>query len=229
MGVKQESKKMTQKLYKETFDKISDDKRARILEAATTEFADKGFSAANINVIAKNAGISIGSMYNYFASKEDLFLTVFDDGYKILESALIEVSNVEGDIFDKFEALIRTAQTTSKKYQKLTQIYLDSTSEGLTHLSRRLSRQFESITAQYYHEMLNKAKAEGYIAGDLDEKVTSFCLDNLIVLLQFSYASEYFNERMKIFAGDDALENDEKIINGIMRFIRGALSYTPDK
>jgi len=220
---------MTQKLYKETFDKISDDKRARILEAATTEFADKGFSAANINVIAKNAGISIGSMYNYFASKEDLFLTVFDDGYKILESALIEVSNVEGDIFDKFEALIRTAQTTSKKYQKLTQIYLDSTSEGLTHLSRRLSRQFESITAQYYHEMLNKAKAEGYIAGDLDEKVTSFCLDNLIVLLQFSYASEYFNERMKIFAGDDALENDEKIINGIMRFIRGALSYTPDK
>lgn len=220
---------MTQKLYKETFDKISDDKRARILEAATTEFADKGFSAANINVIAKNASISIGSMYNYFASKEDLFLTVFDDGYKILESALIEVSNVKGDIFDKFEALIRTAQTISKENKKLTQIYLDSTSEGLTHLSRRLSRQFESITAQYYHEMLNQAKAEGYIADDLDEKVTSFCLDNLIVLLQFSYASEYFNERMKIFAGDDALENDEKIISGIMRFIRGALSYQPDK
>ncbi len=220
---------MTQKLYKETFDKISDDKRSRILEAATTEFADKGFSAANINIIAKNAGISIGSMYNYFASKEDLFLTVFDEGYKLLETALIEVSNVEGDIFAKLEALIRTAQKTSRKYQKLTQIYLDSTSEGLTHLSRRLSRQFETITAHYYHEILNQAKAEGYISGDLDEKVTSFCIDNLIVLLQFSYASEYFTERMKIFAGEDILENDDKIVKGIMRFIRGALSYTPDK
>ncbi len=220
---------MTQKLYKETFDKISDDKRARILEAATVEFAEKGFTAANINVIAKNAGISIGSMYNYFASKEDLFLTVFDEGYQLLEGVIIEVSNVEGDIFDKFEALIRTAQVISRKYQKLTQIYLDSTSEGLTHLSRRLSRKFESITAQYYHNMLKSAKEEGIIANDIDERVVSFCLDNMIVLLQFSYASEYFNERMKIFAGEDALEDDEKVVQGIMRFIRGGLSELEKK
>ncbi len=215
---------MTQKLYKDTFEKISDDKRERILDAATIEFAEKGFTAANINIIAKNAGISIGSMYNYFASKEDLFLTVFDHGYRLLEEALIEVSQVEGDIFDKFEALIRTAQVTSRKYRKLTQIYLDSTSEGLTHLSRRLSRKFESITAQYYHDMLAKARNEGIIGNDIDEKVVSFCLDNLIVLLQFSYASEYFNERMKIFAGEDAIDDDEKVVQGIMRFIRGGLS-----
>lgn len=215
---------MTQKLYKDTFEKISDDKRERILDAATIEFAEKGFTAANINIIAKNAGISIGSMYNYFASKEDLFLTVFDHGYRLLEEALIEVSQVEGDIFDKFEALIRTAQVTSRKYRKLTQIYLDSTSEGLTHLSRRLSRKFESITAQYYHDMLVNARNEGIIGNDIDEKVVSFCLDNLIVLLQFSYASEYFNERMKIFAGEDAIDDDEKVVQGIMRFIRGGLS-----
>lgn len=218
---------MTQKLYKETFDKISEDKRTRILEAATTEFAEKGFSAANINIIAKNAGISIGSMYNYFASKDDLFLVVFDEGYKLLENAIAEVSNTEGDIFVKFEALIKTAQDISRKYNQLTQIYLDSTSEGLTHLSRRLSRQFESITAQYYHQMIRQAKEEGYIAEDLDEKITSFCLDNLIVLLQFSYASEYYQERMKIFAGEESIDNDDKIREGIMRFIRGALSYRP--
>ncbi len=45
-----------------------------------------GFSAANINVMAKNAGISIGSMYNYFESKENLFLAVVDYGYKVLNS-----------------------------------------------------------------------------------------------------------------------------------------------
>jgi len=30
---------------------------------------------------------------------------------------------------------------------------------------------------------------------------------------------------MKIFAGTDAIENDEKIIQGMMRFIKGALLY----
>ena len=215
---------MTQKLYKETFEKISDDKRRRIMEAATKEFAEKGFTAANINTIAKNAGISIGSMYNYFASKEDLFLTLFEMGYKILEDALVDVSTMEGNIFDKFEQLIRVAQQTSKEYREMTQIYLDFTSEGLTHLSHRLSRRFESITAQYYHEMLRQAKAENLIDNELDEEVMSFCLDNLVVLLQFSYSSQYYRERMKIFAGESALDDDERVIQGIMRFIRGALT-----
>ncbi|PKL35098.1 MAG: AcrR family transcriptional regulator [Spirochaetae bacterium HGW-Spirochaetae-1] len=215
---------MNEKRHKETFDKISDEKRGRILQAATKEFAEKGFSAANINVIAKNAGISIGSMYNYFASKEDLFLTVFDQGYKLLEKALVEVSVMEGDIFDKFESLIRVAQKSSRQYRELTQIYLDITSEGLTYLQQRLSRDFESITAKYYRDMINKAKNDGLVDQSIDEFVFSFCLDNLIVLLQFSYASEYFKERMKIFAGEDSLENDEKMIKGIMHFIRGALA-----
>jgi len=215
---------MNEKRHKETFEKISDEKRGRILQAATKEFAEKGFSAANINVIAKNAGISIGSMYNYFASKEDLFLTVFDQGYKLLEKALVEVSVLEGDIFDKFESLIRVAQKSSRQYRELTQIYLDITSEGLTYLQQRLSRNFESITAKYYRDMINKAKNDGLVDPSIDEFVFSFCLDNLIVLLQFSYASEYFKERMKIFAGEDSIENDEKMVKGIMHFIRGALA-----
>ena len=65
------------------------------------------------------------------------------------------------------------------------------------------------------------------MAQDLDERITSFCIDNLLVMLQFSCTSDYYKERLKIFAGDDALEDDEKIINGIMRFIRGALGPRP--
>ena len=68
------------------------------------------------------------------------------------------------------------------------------------------------------------AKKQGVMAEDIDEYVASFCLDNLILLLQFSYSSEYYRERMKVFAGEDALENDEKMVQGMMRFIRGALS-----
>jgi hypothetical protein len=71
---------------------------------------------------------------------------------------------------------------------------------------------------------MNEAKKQGLIASDIDEYVASFCLDNLILFLQFSYSSGYYKERMKIFAGDDALKNDEKIVRGMMRFMRGALS-----
>lgn len=60
------------------FETTSPARRQRIFEAAIHEFATKGFNAANINIIARAAGVSIGSMYSYFASKEDLFLQVME-------------------------------------------------------------------------------------------------------------------------------------------------------
>ncbi|HOM88904.1 MAG TPA: TetR/AcrR family transcriptional regulator, partial [Spirochaetota bacterium] len=57
---------VAKKAHKETFERISPEKRDRIITIATKEFAKNGFKGANINIIAKKAGISIGSMYNYF-------------------------------------------------------------------------------------------------------------------------------------------------------------------
>ena len=58
--------------HKATFDNISQEKRMRIINAATTEFALKGFDNANINNIAKKAGVSVGSLYKYFTNKQDV-------------------------------------------------------------------------------------------------------------------------------------------------------------
>ena len=65
-----------QKHHKATFDNIAPEKRERIINAATMEFALKGFENANINNIAKKADVSIGSLYKYFENKQDMFLTI---------------------------------------------------------------------------------------------------------------------------------------------------------
>lgn len=102
------------------------------------------------------------------------------------------------------------------------------TSQGLSHLSVQLSRKMETISAQFYRSLLIASKQSGIVDPELDEYIASFCLDNLILLLQFSYTTEYFRERMKIFAGEDAAGNDEKMIQGIMRFVKNALSRRSD-
>jgi AcrR family transcriptional regulator len=45
-----------------------------ILEAACAEFARRGFERGNVNTIAEAVGVGKGTLYNYFDSKEDLFL-----------------------------------------------------------------------------------------------------------------------------------------------------------
>lgn len=47
--------------------------RRAILSAAAQEFADAGYERAALAKIAADAGTSIGNLYKYFASKDDLF------------------------------------------------------------------------------------------------------------------------------------------------------------
>ncbi len=211
------------KYHKDTFDKISDKKREKIIKISTVEFAEKGFNGANVNVIANKSGISIGSMYNYFSSKEHLFLTVVDEGYKLLEEAFAGADLANGDIFQKLETIIRVAQKHSRSHPQFVQLYQDITTESLAHLSARLSRKIENISAVFYRHYLKEAKVQGLVDPTIDDHVASFCIDNIIVLMQFSYTSEYYKERLLTFIGEDALEDDERVIRGMMDFIRRAI------
>ena len=44
-----------------------------IQRAAMQEFLDKGFQGASLRQIVKNAGVTTGAFYGYYASKEELF------------------------------------------------------------------------------------------------------------------------------------------------------------
>ena len=52
-------------------------KHDAILAAAEKVFNGSGYAATTMEMVAVEAGISKGSLYNYFQSKEDLFKQVF--------------------------------------------------------------------------------------------------------------------------------------------------------
>jgi len=53
--------------------------RHQILNASKDLFAEIGFEAANTNLIAARAGVSIGTVYAHFKDKWEIFLTILDD------------------------------------------------------------------------------------------------------------------------------------------------------
>jgi AcrR family transcriptional regulator len=63
---------------------LVDRRRHQIADAAVQLFIDKGFHKTTTRRIARAAGISIGSLYEYFASKEDIL-------YMVCESIHAEV------------------------------------------------------------------------------------------------------------------------------------------
>ena len=80
---------------------MPEDKRRVILDAALHVFAKRGYAAARISDIAAEAGVGKGTVYLYFASKEDLLMGVFeacvDDMLSMIdELAISGVSPAEG-------------------------------------------------------------------------------------------------------------------------------------
>lgn len=211
------------KHFNESFERISEEKRNRILSIAISEFANRGFTSANTNTIAQKAGISVGSLYKYFETKEDFFLTVVDYGITQLEKTLETVLSMDLDFFGKVEKIVRIIQSHSRMNQDIIRLYNEMTTESNYELITRLSGELESLSAKCYIEMISSAKKEGTIASDVDSNLSAFLLDNLFMTLQFSYATVYYKERMKIYLGDDVFEDDEAVVNSVMKFIRRAL------
>jgi AcrR family transcriptional regulator len=60
-------------------DADSDATRARILAAARTAFADLGYAATTYRLLARRTGLAPSALYNYFASKADLYQAVHAD------------------------------------------------------------------------------------------------------------------------------------------------------
>ncbi|MGV2951886.1 TetR/AcrR family transcriptional regulator [Glutamicibacter sp. AGC46] len=70
--------------------------RAAVETAAVRVFAHRGFAATNMRQIAVEAGISTGSIYRHYASKEGLFDELIDQASRGLEAVAVQLST-EGD------------------------------------------------------------------------------------------------------------------------------------
>src|SRR3712207_1783074 len=66
--------------------------RRRLLEAAISVVAERGFHAASVDAIAPEAGYSVGAIYSNFGGKDDLFMAVFDEHAAWFESVLSDPS-----------------------------------------------------------------------------------------------------------------------------------------
>ncbi|MFV0352410.1 MAG: TetR/AcrR family transcriptional regulator [Oscillospiraceae bacterium] len=62
----------------QTFLNLPTEKRDRILQAAIKEFGQRGVNEANLSNIVKDAEIARGSLYQYFPTKDDLYVYVFE-------------------------------------------------------------------------------------------------------------------------------------------------------
>ncbi|NOY76570.1 MAG: TetR/AcrR family transcriptional regulator, partial [Calditrichaeota bacterium] len=87
---------------------MSEHTKERILQAAARIFGKFGYTKTNIEDIAREAGIGKATIYHYFKSKEDVFLTIVRNEAHSLEIRIDEALKKAGSPQEKLKTFFHT-------------------------------------------------------------------------------------------------------------------------
>jgi AcrR family transcriptional regulator len=86
-----------------TEDALSKGERTRqaILDAAYGLFVDQGYAASSMRQIAQQAGVALGSIYNHFASKDEVFRAIISERHPFYQIVPV-LNSAQGETVEEF-------------------------------------------------------------------------------------------------------------------------------
>ena len=175
---------------------------ASLLEAASAEFAEKGYEATTMTAIAARAGASIGSLYQFFPTKEQVAVTLIEQYVIELEAAFgrlreeapsLDVSLLAGRLTTLFVAF----RTTHPAFVGLVDA-LDVVLPGATGVRERLRKGIASVLAVLAPRLsVEEALFRAVIVQHLMKAAVTLSHDESVVdhhaaMLEFQHVVEHY-------------------------------------
>jgi AcrR family transcriptional regulator len=90
---------------------VSDERKSQIINAAEDVFTKKGFDEARMDDIAEETGLSKGTLYLYFKSKDDLIIAILD---RMFQREFKQLENLNQDEIPATEAIEKLTDLLTK-------------------------------------------------------------------------------------------------------------------
>jgi len=212
---------------KPAFQHLPDEKRERVLRTASQLFASRGFNQTDMDEIAKRSGVAKGSLYNYFQSKDELFLFVCRNA--IARSREATWGEVEGDwdIYRVIDHIFRHHLKFEFNFPEYHRLHLNFSSPRMERFADRLALESEQHTSIRLKRLLKDGIQKGIVRNDIDVAMTAFMINSLYILFMASLVSRYYQIRMKEYleirggcSPKDMKKNLERIIDFIHSLLR---------
>jgi TetR/AcrR family transcriptional regulator len=121
---------------------------AKILKAASIEFARKGLDGARIAEIAERAGLPHPNVYYYFRTKESIYRRLIGMLIEDWDRALENISP-ERDPMDAIAAYVRAKFEHARKHSTETRLFASEVMTGARFLTPSMRRHMRATTVRY--------------------------------------------------------------------------------
>lgn len=195
--------------------------RQNILNVATREFAEKGYSGARVDEIAARTNTSKRMIYYYFEDKEGLFVTVLEEAYRRIRQieATLDLAHLEPE--DAIRALVGFTfdyQNSNEDFIRL--VMVENIHQGV-HLAR--SRAIQDLNVSVIHtlrDIYDRGVSQGLFREGIDEidlhmTISALCFFNVSNRATFS---QIFKRDMT--APEMLAKRRETVIETVIRYLK---------
>ena len=150
-------------------------RRAQIVEAATSLVARQGFARTVVRDIAGEADISVGLVYEYVRSKEDILFLIYEHWSGVWRDGLEKALAQSQEPLARIEDAVNFLVGTSHRHPEVTQIFYR---EGghLSDQGRELAKQAERQMLDQFLGPIDEAVSSGLLRPGTDASMVAVSL-----------------------------------------------------
>ena len=177
-------------------------RRQQILAAAQACFARQGYRATSMDDVVRESGLSVGAIYSYFPSKEDLFLALAQQRTEEILGYMNQLFRQPGPLSDKTQqAIDYFFNSLSQDLVPLARMNMEFWSEAAKsdRLHERQQMRCDAVR-QFFGWLLSQAQAEGHVRTDIDVDAAAellMALNEGILMLSVSGVRQVSLEALK--------------------------------
>lgn len=204
---------------KPTFFNLPEEKRQRIVELATEEFAANLYHAASLSRIVGRAGIAKGSIYQYFEDKMDLYVYIFELATErklaAIQQAMAELGP-SPTVFDILRAALRAGFELARNNPQLAAVGMNFMRERDPAVRGPVMAKFMPLGEAVMDEWFRAAVKSGQIAPWVEPAVARTAYTTL--------ANAAMGE---LSEGHVSLDEAERLLEGVVDVLEYGLRPRP--
>lgn len=148
------------------------DKKAEIYKSAKELFSSKGFKDTNVSDITKQAGMAVGTFYNYYSSKEKLFMDIYLDENANLKKNMMQSVDMDQEPIMVVRQIMILNMQGMKANPILREWYNKSVFDKIEQVYRE-ENGIDAVDFMYdsFLAIVEKWQTEGKMRKDIDSKM----------------------------------------------------------
>lgn len=202
----------------QSFTRLSSYRQNHFVRSARSAFAEYGYHNTSMQDIAKATQLSVGTVYQYFPSKEALYLYIVDLGIEVLREIIKGMGNIEGSVEERIRGAIKFSLEKAKEHADYLRIYLDLSRQPQNEEIEKEIKNWEKISIDFYKKLLQDAIKEGIAREDLDIGMAAYTIDSTLLITMQAISYAMYNDRMKSYLGDN-IDDIDHLVDRITKSI----------